>query len=145
MKKSHVFIIFADISFMLCGILCVGYIFVNVKKHEPENVMVETNVLFETGIEFPTLSGESGAVYGKSRDSIEIIIPHEGGRFIVNGKSLLKTQIAASLDDIEGKSITLCIDKDAPSGDTLYLYSILNDLNANVTVPHLLETQENVK
>lgn len=145
MKTSHVFIIFADISFLLCGILCVGYIFVNVKKHEPKNVMVENNVLFETGIEFPTLSGEPGGVYAKGRDSIDIVIPHEGGRFIVNGKSILKTDIAVSLDDVEGKSITLYIDKGAPSGDTLYLYSILNNLNANVTVSHLLEAQENVK
>ncbi len=57
----------------------------------------------------------------------------------------MKTQIAANLVDIEGKSITLYIDKDAPSGDTLYLYSILNNLNANVTVPHLLEERKNVK
>jgi hypothetical protein len=145
MKKSHVFIIFADISFLLCGILCVGYIFANVKKHEPENVMVENNVLFEKGIEFPTLSGEPGDVYAEGRDSIEIVIPHEGGRYIVNGKSIMKTEIAAGLVDVEGKSITLHIDQNAPSGDTLYLYSILNDLNANVTVPHLMEEQENVK
>ncbi len=144
MKISHVSIIFADISFLLCGVLCIGYIFVDVKKHEQENVMVENNVLFEKGIEFPTLSGEPGVVYGKGHDSIEIVIPHEGGRFIVNGKSILKEQIAASLDDVEGKSITLYIDKDAPSGDTLYLYSILNNLNANVTVLHLLEEQKNV-
>lgn len=144
MKISHVSIIFADISFLLCGVLCIGYIFVDVKKHEQENVMVENNVLFEKGIEFPTLSGEPGVVYGKSHDSIEIVIPHEGGRFIVNGKSILKEQITASLDDVEGKSITLYIDKDAPSGDTLYLYSILNNLNANVTVLHLLEEQKNV-
>jgi len=143
MKTSHVFIIFADISFLLCGILCVGYIFVNVK--EQENVMAENNVLFEKGIEFPKLSGEPGVVYAKGRDSIDIVIPHEGGRFVVNGKSILKEQISASLVDVEGKSITLYIDKDAPSGDTLYLYSILNNLKANITVPHLIEEQENVK
>ena len=143
MKTSHVFIIFADISFLLCGVLCVGYIFVNVKEHEQKNFMVENNVLFEKGIEFPTLSGEPGVVYAKGLDSIEIVIPHEGGRFIVNGKSILKEQIAASLVDVDGKSITLCIDKNAPSGDTLYLYSILSNLNANVTVSHLLEEQEN--
>ena len=60
MKTSHVFIIFADVSFLLCGVLCVGYIFVNVK--EQENVMAKNNVLFEKGIEFPTLSGGPGAV-----------------------------------------------------------------------------------
>jgi hypothetical protein len=143
MKKSHVFIIFADVSFLLCGILCVGYIFVTEKKHEPEDSIVANNVLFEKGIEFPTLSGGSGSVYGESQDSIEIVIPHEGGRFIVNGKSILKTEIAANLNDVEGKSIILCIDKSAPSGDTLYLYSILNNHNANVTVTHLLEGQKN--
>ena len=57
----------------------------------------------------------------------------------------MKGQIAANLIDVEGKSITLCIDTNAPSGDTLYLYSILNGLNANVTVPHLMEEQKNVK
>lgn len=139
MKTSHVYIVFADISFLLCGILCLGYVFVDVKKNDPESV------LFEKGIEFPTLSGEPGVVYAKGRDSIDIEIPHEGGRFIVNGKSIMKTEIAASLVDVEGKSITLHIDQNAPSGDTLYLYSILNDLNANVTVPHLMEEQRNVK
>lgn len=139
MKISHVSIIFADISFLLCGVLCIGYIFVDVKKKEQEKV------LFEKGIEFPTLSGESGKVYAESVVPIEIVIPHEGGRFIVNGKSILKAQIEASLVDVEGKSITLYIDKDAPSGDTLFLYSILNNLNANVTVPHLLEERTDVK
>ena len=143
MKTSHVFIIFADVSFLLCGVLCVGYIFVNVK--EQENVMAKNNVLFEKGIEFPTLSGGPGAVYAKARDSIDIEIPQEGGRYIVNGKLIMKGQIAANLIDVEDKSITLCIDQNAPSGDTLYLYSILNDLNANVTVPHLKEEQKNVK
>lgn len=139
MKISHVSIIFADISFLLCGVLCIGYIFVDVKKKEQEKV------LFEKSIEFPTLSGEPGMVHAKGRDSIEIVIPHEGGKFIVNGKSILKEQIAANLVDVEGKSITLYIDKDAPSGDTLFLYSILNNLNANVTVPHLLEERTDVK
>jgi hypothetical protein len=143
MKTSHVFIIFADVSFLLCGVLCVGYIFVNVK--EQKNVMAKDNVLFEKGIEFPTLSGEPGVVYAKGRDSIDIEIPQDGGRYVVNGKPILKEQIAASLIDVDGKSITLCIDKNAPSGDTLYLYSILNDLNANVTVPHLKEEQRNVR
>ena len=129
MKISHVSIIFADISFLLCGVLCIGYIFVDEKKNEQEKV------LFEKSIEFPTLSGQSGVVYGDNRDSIDIEIPQEGGRYVVNGKPILKEQIAASLIDVDGKSITLCIDKNAPSGDTLYLYSILNDLNANVTVP----------
>jgi len=144
-KKFHVFIIFSDLSFLLCAVLCVGYLFVTMKKHEPKNMTTDNKILFEKGIEFPTLSGESGVVYAESQDSIEIEIPHEGGRFIVNGKSILKTEIAANLVDIEGKSITLYIDKDAPSGDTLYLYSILNNLNANVTVPHLLEERKNVK
>jgi hypothetical protein len=143
MKTSHVFIIFADVSFLLCGVLCVGYIFVNVK--EQENAMAKNNVLFERGIEFPTLSGEPGVVYAKGQDSIDIEIPQEGGRYIVNGKPILKEQIAANLVNVEGKSITLCIDQNAPSGDTLYLYSILNDLNANVTVPHLKEEQKNVR
>ncbi|MBC8550436.1 MAG: hypothetical protein H8D23_12395 [Candidatus Brocadiales bacterium] len=139
MKISHVSIIFADISFLLCGVLCIGYIFVDEKKNEQEKV------LFEKSIEFPTLSGQSGVVYGDNRDSIDIEIPQEGGRYVVNGKPILKEQIAASLIDVDGKSITLCIDKNAPSGDTLYLYSILNDLNANVTVPHLMEEQNNVR
>ncbi|KHE90481.1 MAG: hypothetical protein SCABRO_03783 [Candidatus Scalindua brodae] len=139
MKTSHVYIVFADISFLLCGILCLGYVFVDVKKNEQESV------LFEKSIEFPTLSGQSEVVYGDNRDSIEIEIPQEGGRYVVNGKPILKEQIAASLIDVDGKSITLCIDKNAPSGDTLYLYSILNDLNANVTVPHLMEKQKNVR
>jgi hypothetical protein len=138
MKISHVSIIFADISFLLCGVLCIGYIFVEEKKNEPERV------LFEKGIEFPTLSGESGVVYGDKLDSIEIVIPDEGGRFIVNGESIIKTEIAANLIDVEGKSIILYIDPDAPSGDTLYLYSLLNNLNVNVTVPHLLEEHKNV-
>ena len=139
MKKSHVLIIFSDLSFLLCAVLCVGYLFVTMKKHTPENMAAENKVLFEKGIEFPTLGGESGTVYADDRESIEIVVPPEGGRFIVNGESILKDQIAASLVDVDGKSITLYIDKDAPSGDTLYLYSILNNLNANVTVPHLLE------
>jgi hypothetical protein len=143
MKTSHVFIIFADVSFLLCGVLCVGYIFVNVK--EQKNVMAKNNILFEKGIEFPTLSGGPGAVYAKARDSIDIEIPQEGGRYIVNGKLVMKGQIAANLIDVEGKSITLCIDTNAPSGDTLYLYSILDGLNAKVTVPHIMEEQKNVK
>lgn len=145
MKKFHVFIIFSDLSFLLCAVLCVGYLFVTMKEHKPENTTAENKILFEKGITFPTLSGESGVVYAEGQDSIEIVIPQEGGRFIVNGESILKTQIAANLVDAEGKFITLYIDENAPSGDTLYLYSILNNINASVTVPHLLEERKNVK
>lgn len=139
MKKSHVYIIFADISFLLTGMLCIGYLFVDVKKSEPEKV------LFEKDMEFPTLGGEPGNVYEGRQDSVEIKIPHEGGRFIVNGELVSKAEIAAALSDIKGKSITLYIDKSAPSGDTLYLYSILDSLNARVAMLHLLEGQKNVQ
>ncbi|MFQ5685776.1 MAG: hypothetical protein ACE5GV_03870 [Candidatus Scalindua sp.] len=133
MKTSHVNIIFADISFLMCGVLVLGYMFVEIKQKEP------VRVLFEREIEFPTLSGKS-EVYpeSSSRDSIKIIIPHDGGRFIVEGTPVLRTEIGARLADVANRSIVLQIDPKAPSGDTLYLYSILNELNANVTVQHYL-------
>lgn len=140
MKTSHVYIIFADISFLLCGILCLGYVFVDVKRNEPERV------LFEKGIEFPALSRKS-EVYAESSgsDSIEIVIPRNGGRYIVEGESVLKTEIGASLMNVKDKPIILHISPKAPSEDTLYLYDILNGLNANVTVLHWLEENQNEK
>jgi len=137
MKTSHVNIIFADISFLLCGVLVLGYMFVEIKQKEP------VKVLFEREIEFPVLSGKS-EVYSENsnRDSIKIVIPHDGGRYIVEGTSVLRTEIGARLSDVANKSIILQIDPKAPSGDTLYLYSILNELNANVTVQHYLSGGE---
>ena len=78
MKTSHVYIIFADISFLFCGILCLGYVCVDVKRNEPERG------LFEKGIDFPALSRKS-EVYAESSgsDSIEIVIPRNRGRSIV--------------------------------------------------------------
>ena len=137
MKTSHVNIIFADISFLLCGVLVLGYMFVEIKQKEP------VKVLFEREIEFPVLSGKSAAYSENSnRDSIKIVIPHDGGRYIVEGTSVLRTEIGARLSDVANKSIILQIDPKAPSGDTLYLYSILNELNANVTVQHYLSGGE---
>ncbi|MCR4288643.1 MAG: hypothetical protein NUV86_00055 [Candidatus Scalindua sp.] len=137
MKTSHVNIIFADISFLLCGVLVIGYMFVEIKQKEP------VKVLFEREIDFPTLSGKS-EVYSESSsgDSIKIIIPHDGGRYIVEGTPVLRTEIGARLVDVANKSIILQIDPKAPSEDTLYLYSILNELNANVTVQHYLSGRE---
>jgi len=137
MKTSHVNIIFADISFLLCGVLILGYMFVEIKQKEP------VRVLFEREIEFPTLSGKS-EVYSESSsgDSIKIIIPHDGGRYIVEGTPVLRTEIGARLADVANKSIILQIDPKAPSEDTLYLYSILNELNATVTVQHYLSGRE---
>ena len=137
MKTSHVNIIFADISFLLCGVLVLGYMFVEIKQKEP------VKVLFEREIEFPVLSGKSAAYSENSnRDSIKIVIPHDGGRYIVEGTSVLRTEIGARLADVANKSIILQIDPKAPSGDTLYLYSILNEVNANVTVQHYLSGGE---
>jgi hypothetical protein len=137
MKTSHVNIIFADISFLLCGVLVLGYMFVEIKQKEP------VKVLFEREIEFPVLSGKSAAYSENSnRDSIKIVIPHDGGKYIVEGTPVLRTEIGARLADVADKSIILQIDPKAPSGDTLYLYSILNEVNANVTVQHYLSGGE---
>ena len=137
MKTSHVNIIFADISFLLCSVLVLGYMFVEIKQKEP------VKVLFEREIEFPVLSGKSAAYSENSnRDSIKIVIPHDGGKYIVEGTPVLRTEIGARLADVADKSIILQIDPKAPSGDTLYLYSILNELNANVTVQHYLSGGE---
>lgn len=140
MKKSHVFIIFADISFLLCGILCVGYIFVNVKKkHEPENELVENNILFEKGIEFPKMDGELSRIHTNPYDSMNILVPREGGKFLIDGKSILRSELAMRLENTGDRSISVSIDKAAPSGDTLYLFSILNKFNSNVSVSHIPE------
>ena len=137
MKTSHVNIIFADISFLLCSVLVLGYMFVEIKQKE------SVKVLFEREIEFPVLSGKSAAYSENSnRDSIKIVIPHDGGKYIVEGTPVLRTEIGARLADVADKSIILQIDPKAPSGDTLYLYSILNELNANVTVQHYLSGGE---
>ena len=137
MKTSHVNIIFADISFLLCSVLVLGYMFVEIKQKEP------VKVLFEREIEFPVLSGKSAAYSENSnRDSIKIVIPHDGGKYIVEGTPVLRTEIGARLADVADKSIILQIDPKAPSGDTLYLYSILNEVNANVTVQHYLSGGE---
>lgn len=137
MKTSHINIIFADISFLMCGVLVLGYMFVEIKQKEP------VRVLFEREIEFPTLSGTSEAYSENSnRDAIKIVIPHDGGRYIVEGAPVLRTEIGARLADVANRSIILQIDPKAPSEDTLYLYSILNELNANVTVQHYLSEGE---
>ncbi len=139
MKKSHVFIIFADISFLLCGILCVGYIFVTTKEHEPKNVMLENNVLFEKGIEFPKLEGKSSMIHMNNLTQVEILVPQEGGRFIIDGNPVLKTELVTRLKNVKDKSVAVSIDQNAPSGDTLYLFSILDKFNSNITVLHLSE------
>ncbi|MBT6228976.1 MAG: hypothetical protein HOI47_20225, partial [Candidatus Scalindua sp.] len=105
MKTSHVNIIFADISFLLCGVLVLGYMFVEIKQKEP------VKVLFEREIEFPVLSGKSAAYSENSnRDSIKIVIPHDGGKYIVEGTPVLRTEIGARLADVADKSIILQID-----------------------------------
>ena len=137
MKTSHVNIIFADISFLMCGVLVLGYMFVEIKQKE------QVKVLFEREIEFPTLNGTSEAYSENSNiESIKIIIPHDGGRYIVEGQPVLRKEIGTRLADVAGKSIILQINPKAPSEDTLYLYSILNELNANVTVQHYLSEGE---
>jgi biopolymer transport protein ExbD len=120
-------------------VLCAGYIFVNLKEKEPVIPIVENNMLLERGIEFPKLGGMSSMVHKNTHTSIEILIPQEGGKYIIDSNPVLKTELAATLRNSMNKSITVSIDQNAPSGDTLYLFSILDRLNSNVKILHISE------
>ncbi|MGR3174558.1 MAG: hypothetical protein ACUZ8N_08180 [Candidatus Scalindua sp.] len=137
--RSLALIIFADISFQICNVLCAGYIFVNLKEKEPAMPIVENNMLFERGIEFPKFGGVSSMIHKNTRTSIEILIPKEGGKYIIDSNPVSKTELAATLRNSMNKLITVSIDQNAPSGDTLYLFSILDRLNSNVKILHISE------
>ena len=139
--RALALIIFADISFQICNVLCAGYIFVNLKENEPVMPIVESNVLWERGIEFPKLEGGASTVHKDDVAVMEILVQQEGGRYIINGNPILKKELTAALGSSMNKAITVSIDQDAPSGDTLYLFSILNKLNSNVKVLHVSEAQ----
>ncbi len=137
--RSLALIIFADISFQICNVLCAGYIFVNLKEKELVLPIVESNILLEKGIEFPRLEGESSMVHKNAVTAMEILIQQEGGRYIIDGKPVPRPELAANLENTRNESITVSIDQNAPSGDTLYLFSILNKLNSNVKILHVSE------
>ena len=139
--RALALIIFADISFQICNVLCAGYIFVNLKENEPLMPIVESNVILEKGIEFPKLEGESSMVHNNTQAALKILIPQEGGKYIIDGNPVPKQELTAALGNSMNKSITVSIDQDAPSGDTLYLFSILNKLNSNVRILHIAEKQ----
>jgi len=139
--RALALIIFADISFQICNVLCAGYIFVNLKEKEPVMPIVESNMLFERGIEFPKLGGKPSMIHNNTHTSLEILVPQDGGKYIVDGNPVLKQELAAALRSSMNKSITVSIDQNAPSGDTLYLFSILNKLNSNVRILHIAEEQ----
>lgn len=137
--RALALIIFADISFQICNVLCAGYIFVNLKEQEPVMPIVEHNMLLERGIEFPKLEGGSSTVHKNAVTVMEILVQQEGGIYVIDGNPVLKKELAANLENIRNESITVSIDQNAPSGDTLYLFSVLNKLNSNVKILHLLE------
>ena len=136
--RALALIIFADISFQICNVLCAGYIFVNLKEKEPVMPIVENNIL-ERGIEFPKLGGMSSMVHKNTVNAMEILIQQEGGKYIIDGKPVPRPELAANLENTRNESITVSIDQNAPSGDTLYLFSILNKLNSNVKILHVSE------
>tara|TARA_B100000315_G_scaffold17118_1_gene15243 strand:- start:729 stop:1160 length:432 start_codon:yes stop_codon:yes gene_type:complete len=139
--RALALIIFADISFQICNVLCAGYIFVNLKEKELVMPIVESNILLGKGIEFPKLGGTSSMAHNNTHTSLEILIPQEGGKYIIDDNPVLKQELAAALGNSMNTSITVSIDQDAPSGDTLYLFSILNNLNSNVRILHIAEEQ----
>jgi biopolymer transport protein ExbD len=136
--RALALIIFADISFQICNVLCAGYIFVNLKEKEPVMPIVENNIL-ERGIEFPKLAGMSSMVHKNTITAMEILIQQEGGKYIIDGKPVPRPELAANLENSRNESIIVSIDQNAPSGDTLYLFSILNKLNSNVKILHVSE------
>jgi len=137
--RALALIIFADISFQICNVLCAGYIFVNLKEKEPVIPVVESNILLEKGIEFPRLEGESSIARENTVNAMEILIQRDGGKYIIDGKPVPRPELAANLENTRNESITVSIDQNAPSGDTLYLFSILNKLNSNVKILHVSE------
>lgn len=139
--RSMAFVIFADIAFQLCNGLAAGYYFVSLKEQEAKHAEcdhTESRHFKEKGIEVPVLdSGNSSESPSDNQNSIEILVPKEGGKFIIGGKTVQKSELDTALKNMKNTSCTVSVDKTAPSGDTLYLFDVLNRHNLKVKIVYL--------
>jgi len=139
--RSMAFVIFADIAFQLCNGLAAGYYFVTLKEQEAKHVEcdhAESHRFKEKGIEVPVLdNGNDGESPSDDQNSIEILVPKEGGKFIIGGETVQKSELDTALKNMKNTSCTVSVDKTAPSGDTLYLFDVLNRHNLKVKIVYL--------
>lgn len=139
--RSMAFVIFADIAFQLCNGLAAGYYFVTLKEQEAKHAECDHTELHrfkEKGIEVPVLdSGNDGESFSDDQDSIEILVPKEGGRFVIGDETVQKSALDTALENVKTTSCTVSVDKSAPSGDTLYLFDVLNRHNLKVKIIYL--------
>lgn len=137
LRSSTVMIIFADISMTILTFLFVGYLFVDLKNQENSHAEVQYK---EKGIELPKLKdGNSDEPLSNNQNSLEIFIPKEGGQYIVDGKTILKTELDANLANLKNNEFIISIDQNTPSGDTLYLFDALKKNNAVIKIVFLEE------
>lgn len=136
-RKNQAVIIFADLSFLVISALVAGYHFVHFDQKI--SAREDENVLMEKRIEFTGLDAEGSCGHAGADNPVEIEIPGDGGRFIIDGRSTEKSNLRKELENMKGAKLNLLIDRKAPSEDTLYLFSLLQKLNCDITLLHFPE------
>lgn len=136
--RSMAFIIFADIAFQLCNGLAAGYYFVTLKEQEAKHA--EHGHFKEKGIEVPRLEDGAGSEFlSNGQNSLEISVPKVGGQFIIGGNTVQKSDLDNILKNQKDNTCVVSIDQDSRSGDTLYLFDVLNKYHVKIKIVYLGE------
>jgi len=134
--RSMAFVIFADIAFQLCNGLAAGYYFVTLKEQEAKHA--ESGYFKEKGIDVPRLEDGTGSdSLTNDHNSLEISVPKVGGQFIIDGKTVQKSDLDNILKNQKDNTCVVSIDQDARSGDTLYLFDVLNKYYVKIKIVYL--------
>lgn len=135
--RSTAIIVFADISMTILNFLFVGYLFVDLKKHEA--VHAEVDQYKQKGIAVPTLkNGDSGEPLSNDQNSIEVIVP-KSGEFFIDGKNYAKSDLDEILENLKNNTFIVSFDNNTPTSDSLFLLDTLGKHSANIKVVFLEE------
>jgi hypothetical protein len=134
--KALAFIVLADLAFQMSNGLVAGYYFMTLKEQVASHA--ELDNLKKKGIEVPRLdAGVGGEPDSVSQNSIEIMVPREGKQFVIGGRSVPKTELDEMLEDMKDSTCVVSVDKQAPSGDTIFLFDMLNRHNLKIKIMYL--------
>jgi len=134
-RRESAVIMFADLSMLLITVLISGYFFLQIKKDD-EASQQEAETKLEKELILPDLD-DNGSVRS-TEDTVmsEVKVFRDGGRFAVDGKEVVKSELETVIRGVKAESLRLEIDGKAPSEDTLFLLDILTKLKLKSIVPH---------
>lgn len=144
-RRDSAVVMFADLSFLVVTVLISGYFFVSIKKETEVQEQASDKGLMESEIEFVKLvDGKPGSksITADNRDILKVVIPEEGGKYIIGNKEVRRFELERELSSAKFDTVRVGVDKRAPSQDTLYLFSVFEKLKLKMELLHYLEDKQ---